>query len=61
MITKLKNRYGQADVNIGFTFHGEVGMFRELPLPSEIGDYEPFLNLSYNTKKDNNNDNKFII
>jgi len=41
----LKNRYGQADVNKGLLFYGEIGMFRELPKPEEIGDYEPYLTL----------------
>ena len=39
----LKNRYGQADVNKGLLFYGEIGMFKELPKPEEIGDYEPYL------------------
>lgn len=41
----LKNRYGQADINKGLTFYGEIGMFKELPRPDEITDYEPYLNL----------------
>lgn len=41
----LKNRYGQADVNIGLSFFGEIGMFRDMPLPVDIIDYEPYLNL----------------
>jgi hypothetical protein len=48
----LKNRYGQSDVNIGMSFYGEIGMFRELPKPEEIGDYEPYLELDYNKKKE---------
>jgi hypothetical protein len=54
----LKNRYGQADVNIGMSFFGEIGMFRELPKPEEIGDYEPYLKLDYEKKdlKTNNDD-----
>lgn len=47
IIQICKNRYGRSDVNIGSAFHGEIGMFRELPLPSDIGDYEPYLNLDY--------------
>ena len=43
----LKNRWGTSDVNIGLTFHGEIGLFRELPRPEEIGDYEPYLDLHY--------------
>ncbi len=41
----LKNRYGQADVNKGIVFYGEIGMFNELPKPEDIGDYEPYLSL----------------
>lgn len=43
----LKNRYGDADVNIGLMFYGEIGSFKELPRPDEIGDYEPYLQLDY--------------
>ena len=46
----LKNRYGQSDVNLGLSFYGEIGMFRELPKPEEIGDYEPYLTLNHNTQ-----------
>jgi len=42
----LKNRYGQSDVNKGLVFYGEIGMFRELPKPEDIGDYEPYLTLN---------------
>lgn len=41
----LKNRYGDADTNIGLGFYGEIGLFKELPKPEEIGDYEPYLSL----------------
>lgn len=41
----LKNRYGQSDVNKGLSFYGEVGMFKELPKPEDIIDYEPYLSL----------------
>jgi hypothetical protein len=41
----LKNRYGVADISKGLAFYGEIGMFKELPKPSEIGDYEPYLTL----------------
>jgi len=51
LIQVLKNRYGQSDVNIGSAFYGEISMFRDLPKPEEIGDYEPYLNLDYNKKK----------
>ena len=63
----LKNRYGDADVNIGLMFYGEVGLFKELPKPEEIGDYEPYLQLDYNLtqtddekqKEDEENENVF--
>lgn len=48
---KLKNRYGQADVNKGVAFYGEVGMFMELPKPDSIIDYESYLTLSTNVSK----------
>jgi len=43
----LKGRWGNSDVNIGVTFHGELGLFRELPKPEEINDYEQYLDLYY--------------
>lgn len=43
----VKNRYGRSDINIGTVFHGEIGLFKELPRPEEISDYEPYLNLEY--------------
>jgi len=46
----LKNRYGDADINIGVLFYGEIGLFRELPKPEDIGDYEPYLNLTCESK-----------
>lgn len=45
LIQVMKNRYGLADVNKGVTFYGEIGMFREMPKPEEIGDYEPYTSL----------------
>lgn len=62
----IKNRYGQSDVNIGLTFHGEIGMFRQLPKPEEIGDYAPYIELDYlKTKKieeiEESNNNLFTL
>lgn len=48
----LKNRYGQSDISIGAGFYGEIGMFKELPKPEEIGDYEPYLSLDYKKIKE---------
>lgn len=47
LVEIIKNRFGRSGVNIGTTFHGEINLFRELPKPEEIGDYEPYLNLMY--------------
>lgn len=62
LIQVLKNRYGDADLSIGSVFYGEIGMFRELPRPEDIGDYEPYLNLQQIeqiTDGDENDENKF--
>lgn len=41
----LKHRFGMADKSVGVTFFGENSVWRELPLPSEINDYEKFKSL----------------
>lgn len=38
----LKNRFGPSDVAIGVGFYGKSGIFKELPLASEINDYEKY-------------------
>lgn len=40
-----KNRFGQADKNIGLIFHGEMGLFKELPKPEDISDYSKYIML----------------
>lgn len=58
----LKGRYGDADINIGLNFHGEIGLFKELPRPEEIGDYAPYLELDYKEEKQiDNKENQFMI
>ena len=57
----LKNRYGDADLNIGMTFHGEIGMFKELPKPSEITDYDYYINLQKNQDQDIKDNNMFTL
>ena len=47
LVQILKNRYGIADASKGTSFFGEIGMYREIPKPDEIGDYEPYLSLKY--------------
>lgn len=64
MITKLKNRFGKSDVNKGVVFHGEIGMFRELPKPEEITDYSEYLILTgadKSTTIDNDDRNVFKL
>jgi len=62
LLEVLKNRYGKADINIGCTFHGEIGLFKELPKPEKIGDYAPYLELDYKEEKQIDNiENQFII
>lgn len=47
----IKNRFGRSDINKGVTFHGEIGMFRELPKPDEILNYEKYIDLFYDESK----------
>ena len=44
-ITLLKNRDGNADKSVGLAFYGECHIWKELPKPDEIKDYESFKNL----------------
>ena len=46
-ITVLKNRYGEADVEVGVNFFGRCGIWKELPKPDEIFDYERYTNPNY--------------
>ena len=41
----LKNRFGMADKCFGVAFYGENGIWRELPLPTQINDYSIYQNL----------------
>jgi len=41
-ITVLKNRYGEADVEISSGFYGRCGIWTELPKPDKIYDYEKY-------------------
>jgi hypothetical protein len=41
-VTVLKNRYGEADVEVGCAFYGAISVFAELPKPEEIYDYEKY-------------------
>lgn len=72
VITVLKNRYGEADVEVGCAFYGKTSCFAELPKPEEIYDYEKYSNPDWlldpdedNVKKDEdvytNQKSKFIL
>ena len=41
----LKNRFGVADKSVGVCFYGENSIWKELPLPEQINDYGPYINL----------------
>jgi hypothetical protein len=40
----LKQRFGVADRSVGCAFWGEIGYWKDLPLPNEITDYSQYLN-----------------
>lgn len=41
----LKHRYGMSDRVIAVNFFGSVGLWRSIPLPDQINDYEPYTHL----------------
>jgi acid stress-induced BolA-like protein IbaG/YrbA len=41
----LKNRFGESNKNVGVLFYGSIGLWEELPKPSEIDDYDVFKKL----------------
>lgn len=42
VITCLKNRYGESDIEVPCVFYGKIGIFKELPRPEEIYDYAKY-------------------
>ena len=44
LIQILKHRFGQADKSMGCNFFGEISLWKDLPLPQDITDYEQYLN-----------------
>ena len=38
----LKNRFGSANIRDALAFYGEVNLYKELPSPDEIFDYEKY-------------------
>lgn len=59
VITVIKSRYGESDVEDACAFYGKVGIFAELPRPDQITDYEKYKTTDWlNTEiKDQNNMN----
>ena len=56
-IMVLKNRFGDCDVEVGCNFFGGINLFKELPHPDEIYDYQKYLNPNYLLKDSINKDN----
>ena len=48
-IILLKSRYGEGDVAVGTVFHGKVGIWQELPKPTDIIDYTQYLHFTTQT------------
>lgn len=46
-ITVLKNRYGEADVEVGVNFFGHNGLWHELPLAEDIYDFQKYTSPDY--------------
>lgn len=47
VITVLKNRYGESDVEDCCAFYGRSGLFYELPRPDDIYDYSKYQNTDW--------------
>lgn len=45
ILTILKNRFGLADKCLGVGFYGENSIWKELPKPSDITNYDKYINL----------------
>jgi len=67
MIQILKSRFGESDIEIGVNFHGGINMWKELPLPSDIYDYDKYVTPDYiideneDEKKEETNTFKLLI
>lgn len=60
VLTVLKNRYGEADVEVGCAFYGKISYFAELPKPDEIYDYEKYNNPNWIIDTEDNVEDKPI-
>ena len=58
LVTVLKDRDGEADVEVGCAFYGKIGMFVELPRPEEIYDYAKYMDPSWLLNKENEEEKK---
>ena len=58
VVTVLKNRYGEADVEVGCAFYGKISYFAELPKPDEIYDYDKYNTPNWILNKDNVKEDK---
>jgi hypothetical protein len=47
IISVLKSRYGDSDIEIGCNFFGACNWWAELPLPEAIYDYEKYTTIDY--------------
>ena len=68
MVQILKTRFGEADKEIAVNFHGGVNIWTELPLPTDIYDYDKYVTPDYllgedeeKTKQEDNGSNFKLI
>ena len=52
IIQILKTRFGEADYEIAVNYQGSINIWAELPLPSNIYDYDKYVTPDYLLKKD---------
>ena len=52
MVQILKTRFGEADKEIAVNFHGGINVWKELPLPTDIYDYDKYTIPDYILKKE---------
>ena len=57
IISVLKSRYGDSDVEIGINYFGWVNYWKEIPKPDDIYDYTKYQNPQYILKEIQNTEN----
>lgn len=60
IVSVLKSRYGESNVEIGMNFFGRCGIWAELPLPDEIYDYQKYTDPGYLLKDEQEQVDKSI-